>query len=304
MTAPERPSFIVVGPPRTGTSWLHKILEPYATLPSPSKETRFFDLHFHRGFDWYAWHFPRHRSGPMGEVAPTYFGSPEARLRIAETLPGAKIVLIFRDPIERAVSLYRLKLAYGMLRCSFAEALREDEELINSGLYWTHLCGWRDCFPDEQLLVMIYDDLASNPQKFANRVAAFVGLPPIELSQAQVRRVYSSERMNQPRSYLATSTATAFANWCKARHLDHLVASVRESALIKLFLGGGKSLPSVDSETLDVLSDRFRPEVKALASHLGRRLESWNSIRMPHEDRAQDEENGARSLVGTKYSAF
>jgi Sulfotransferase domain len=302
MVAIQKPSFIVVGPPRTGTSWLHKVLEPHATLPSPSKETRFFDLHFYRGFDWYAWHFPRHRRGPMGEIAPTYFASPEARQRIAETIPQAKIVCIFRNPVERAVSLYRLKLAYGMYRWSFKEALCKDQELINSGLYWTHLSAWRECFPDKQLLVMIYDDLARDPQAFFGRIATFIGLPDITISKSQLDRVYSSERMTRPRSYLATRTATAFADWCKSRRLDHLVASVRESALIRLFLGGGESLPHLPPETLHELTDVFRPEVEALESHIGRDLEHWKSERMQQELRASVEGFAARRVAGCSAS--
>jgi hypothetical protein len=165
----------------------------------------------------------------MGEIAPTYFASMETRGRIAETLPGAKIIFIFRNPVERAVSLYRLKCAYGMFRWSFDEALRKDPELINSGLYWSHLCGWQKCFPDEQLLVSFYDDLVSDPQAFVNRITDFIGLPPITVSQSQLQREYSSQPMTRPRSYLATRAATRFANWCKSRHLDHLVASVRVS---------------------------------------------------------------------------
>jgi hypothetical protein len=303
MIKTEKPSFVVVGPPRTGTSWLHKVLEPYASLPSPSKETRYFDLHYHRGFEWYAWHFPRHRKGPMGEIAPTYFGSPEARQRIAETIPQAKIVCIFRNPVERAVSLYRLKLAYGMYRWTFAEALYKDPELINSGLYWTHLSGWRESFPDEQLLVMIYDDLATDAQAFFNRITDFIGISAIAISQAQLKRVFSSERMTRPRSYLATRTATAFADWCKSRRLDHLVASVRESALIKLFLGGGESLPHLPPETLHDLTNIFRPEVEALESHLGRNLEHWKSERMQRELRASVEGFTASRIAGTEFSA-
>jgi hypothetical protein len=303
MIETEKPSFIVVGPPRTGTSWLHKVLEPHATLPSPSKETRFFDLHFHRGFDWYAWHFPRQRRGPMGEIAPTYFASPEARQRIAETIPQAKIVCIFRNPVERAVSLYRLKLAYGMFRWSFAEALRNDPEMINSGLYWSNLCGWREYFPDEQLLVMIYDDLATDPQGFFGKIAAFIGLPGITISQSQLNRVYSSERMTRPRSYLATRTATAFADWCKSRRLDHLVASVRESAMIRLFLGGGESLPHLPPETLHELAVVFRPEVEALESYLGRNLDDWKTDGMQQEQPASVEGFAARRIGGTEFSA-
>jgi len=251
------------------------VLQQYATLPFPSKETRFFDLHFHRGFDWYSWHFPKQRRGPIGEVAPTYFASSEARERIAETLPDAKIVFVFRNPVERAVSLYRLKLAYGMYRWTFSEALVKDPELITSGLYGTHLSGWRERFPHQQLLVTVYDDLADNPQRFVDKIASFVGLPKITLSESQLKRVFSTERMTRPRSYVATRTATAFADWCKSRRLDHFVASVRESALIRLFLGGGDSLPQLPPATLGELAAMFRPEIEQLEAQLGRNLEHW-----------------------------
>src|ERR1700733_3309125 len=100
----ELPSFFVIGPPRTGTTWLHSVLGTRTHLPYPTKETRFFDRHFHRGLDWYRAHFPRTgESSPMGEVAPTYFASSEARQRIVETIPGAKAVCIFRNPVERVV---------------------------------------------------------------------------------------------------------------------------------------------------------------------------------------------------------
>jgi hypothetical protein len=239
----------------------------------------------------------------MGEIAPTYFASPEARQRIAETIPQAKIVCIFRNPVERAVSLYRLKLAYGMYRWTFPEALRNDPELINSGLYWTHLSGWRESFPDEQLLVMIYDDLAADPQAFFSRITAFIGLPDITMSPSQLNRVYSSERMTRPRSYLATRTATAFADWCKSRRLDHLVASVRESDLIRLFLGGGESLPQLPPETLRELTETFRNEVEALESHLGRDLEHWKSERMQQELRASVDGLPRGRIAGTEFSA-
>ena len=303
MTLSDKPSFIVVGPPRTGTSWLHKVLETHTTLPSPSKETRFFDLHFQRGFDWYSWHFPRTQCGPMGEIAPTYFASPEARQRIAESIPQAKIVFIFRNPVERAVSLYRLKLAYGMYRWNFADALRNDPELINSGLYWSNFSEWRQSFPDGQLLVMIYDDLARDPQAFVSKIAAFIGLGDVILPQSQLKRVFSTERMTRPRSYLATRTATAFADWCKSRRLDHLVASVRESALIKLFLGGGESLPHLPPETLQELGELFRPEVEALEGYLGRNLEHWKSGRIQREEQAPVETFATQRIPGTEYSA-
>jgi len=98
---PSLPSFFVVGPPRTGSSWLHEVLSPHALLPSPSKETRFFDTHFNRGLKWYSDHYTKSAERQrMGEVAPTYFASAAARERIAQTAPEAKIVCVFRNPVD------------------------------------------------------------------------------------------------------------------------------------------------------------------------------------------------------------
>src|ERR1700756_3557481 len=90
------PSFFVVGPPRTGTTWLHSVLGQCAWLSHPTKETRFFDKYFDRGLGWYTSHYKRANGGRVvGEVAPTYFASATARERIAKLIPVAKIVCTF-----------------------------------------------------------------------------------------------------------------------------------------------------------------------------------------------------------------
>jgi hypothetical protein len=278
MTENRLPSFIVVGPPRTGTSWLHKVLDRYAALPGPTKEPRFFDLHFERGLDWYRSHFPTlDEDRVMGEVAPTYFVSAEARHRMAQTIPDVKIVFIFRSPVERVVSLYRMKRAYGMIPWGFEEALDKDPELLESGMYFTQVEAWRKAFPDKQLLFTVYDDLRADPQSFINSVTAFIGLEPIKLDESALGKVYSSERMTLPRNYLATRTATRFANWCKARKLDGFVAHVRNSALIKLFLGGGQPLTDAPAAALHRVAAAFRPEIEGLEALMGRSLDAWKS---------------------------
>jgi hypothetical protein len=213
----------------------------------------------------------------MGEVAPTYFVSAAARQRIAATIPQAKIIFIFRNPVERVVSLYRLKRAYGMISWSLEEAIEKDPELIGSGMYSTELEAWRQAFPASQLLITLYDDLRSDPPSFINSITSFIGIPDIVLDESTLGRVYSSERMTQPRSYLATRAATAFADWCKARKLDHFVANVRNSFLINLFLGGGGPLSEASPATLGKLSETFLPEVIELETLLGRNLQTWKT---------------------------
>jgi LPS sulfotransferase NodH len=272
------PSFIVVGPPRTGTSWLHEVLSEHTDLPDPTKETRFFDLHFDRGLGWYLDHFSSAREGCLrGEVAPTYFRSAAARDRIAQTIPGVKLVFIFRHPVQRLVSLYRLKRAYGRLSWNLDEALERDPELVESSLYATNLREWQSKFPREQLSINLYEDLSSNPQAFVDRLADFLGLSRFQLQESQLKQVYSTAKMTEPRNFFATRVATVVADWCKARRLDHVVAGVKNSHLIKLFLGGGEPFPDIPLETLKKIRTQMLCEIEELEEILGRDLSHWKS---------------------------
>jgi hypothetical protein len=137
------------------------------------------------------------------------------------------------------------------------------------------LAEWRRAFPDEQLLITFYDDLRSDPQEFINNITAFIGIRSFTLSDSLRGHVYSSDRMTQPRNYLATRTATVFAEWCKARKLDKVVATARNSPLIKLLIGGGKPLSDASPLALERLAELFRPEVEGLETQLGRALNAW-----------------------------
>ena len=121
-------------------------------------------------------------------------------------------------------------------------------------------------FSDEQILVTVYDDLSNDPQQFIHSITKFIGIPPITLDESMLTPVYSSERMTKPRSYLATKTATVLADWCKARRLDQLVDSVKNSRFIDLFLGGGEQLPETPPLALKRLSEKFLPEVEGIES--------------------------------------
>src|SRR5438270_10923417 len=132
---------------------------------------------------WYLRHFNVSSDRQiMGEVAPTYFASTDARERIAQVAPSAKIVCIFRNPVERVLSLYRLKRAYGMSRWNFEEAVFKDAELVESGRYATHLKAWRATFGKDRVIAMVYDDLRRDPQGYVNKISEFIGIPRFALS--------------------------------------------------------------------------------------------------------------------------
>ena len=272
------PSFFIAGPPRTGTTWLHAVLRRHASLPSPTKETRFFDLNFHRGLPWYLDRFPAPASGrPPGEVAPTYFASAEACERMASVVPEAKIVFIFRHPVDRVVSLYRLKRAYGLIRCDLETALERDPELVGSARYASGLARWRSRFSASQLFTPLYDDLAASPQGFVDQLAAFVGIPRFVLRPEELTQVAATTQLSEPRCSLATRAATATASWCKAHSLDRVVAGVRSSRLMTYFVGGGAPFSQIPAPTLQKVLSLVLPEIDRLEAMLGRDLSAWKT---------------------------
>jgi hypothetical protein len=269
------PSFFVIGPPRTGTSWLHTVLSKAAWLSNPTKETRFFDKHFHRGLDWYRSHYRRAPADRrIGEVAPTYFASSEARERIARVIPQAKIVCTFRNPVDRVLSLYRLKRAYGLIPWNFEDALERDPELMESSRYGSHLGAWQRTL-GSQVLATIFDDMQRDPQSYLDTLVDFVGIPRMKLAPAQAGRVLASEGMTQPRSYRWTRGAAVLADWSKAHRLDTVVARAKHMGFMKLFLGGGPAFPELSFSERLKLHERFRPEVEKLEAILNRDLTAW-----------------------------
>ncbi|MFZ0734566.1 MAG: sulfotransferase [Candidatus Sulfotelmatobacter sp.] len=270
------PSFFIIGPPRTGTTWLHTVLSQRAWLADPTKETRFFDKHFDRGLEWYRSHYRKATDErAIGEIAPTYFSSQQARERIAQLIPHAKIICTFRDPADRVISLYRLKRAYGFIRWTLEEALERDPELIESSRYASHLKEWKKALGESQVLAMLHEDIERDAQLFLDTLASFIGISRVKLVPAQSRRVFSSDELSEPRNYYWTRGAMVLSEWAKAQRLDSVVAFAKRMGAVKLFVGGGAGFQKVTYSERIKLRKLFRSEVEALEAMLGRDLSGW-----------------------------
>ena len=179
------PSFICVGPGRTGTTWLHAALTGHAGLPHRVKETRFFGQYYHKGIEWYAEHF-RHcdPSRPIGEACP-YFATEGARERIAEHIPDCKIIVILRDPVERSYSQYRMLRRMGLAHGSFEREIHHPR-IVETNRYAFHLQRWTELFGAENVKVLLFDELKNAPQRFLDQVCDFVELPRIGMETVKI----------------------------------------------------------------------------------------------------------------------
>src|SRR5947209_13351977 len=142
VTSPLRllPDFLIIGAQRGGTTSLYHYLRAHPAVHSSAvKDTHFFDKKFHKGVSWYRAHFPtrfekayarrfRHQDFVTGEASPSYLFHPHAPSRTARLLPHVKLIVLLRNPIDRAFSQYYHALALGHEKLSFEEALEREQE--------------------------------------------------------------------------------------------------------------------------------------------------------------------------------
>jgi hypothetical protein len=126
------PGFVLAGAQRCGTTSLFRALldHPAIVQPVHHKGVNYFDVNYAEGWAWYQAHFPVRSMASMrtrhaGEDAVTFDASgyyiyhPHAAARIAQDLPDAKVLVMLRDPVERAFSAYRHEFARGYETESF-----------------------------------------------------------------------------------------------------------------------------------------------------------------------------------------
>jgi hypothetical protein len=197
------PSFLIVGAAKAGTTSLHEYLCEHPRVSTPlRKEIHYFDFSYGRGEPWYRAHFDRPRSAGeiSGESTPYYLFHPLVPERVARDLPDVKLIVLLRDPIDRAFSQHNHEVSSGYETLPFGEAcereaerLRGEEERMrrepgyssfshqhNSYLarsrYAEQLERWYGHFDRDRFLVLGAEELFADPAATLARTQEFLGL--------------------------------------------------------------------------------------------------------------------------------
>jgi hypothetical protein len=270
------PNFIAVGVGRSGTTWLHRILAGHVGLPFRIKETDFFFRNYSKGIDWYESFF-RHCVAhlPIAEICPTYFSSAQARERISMHIPDCKIICTFREPVERAYSHYKLMRHNVWTRVSFEEAIGKYREIIEMNRYAFHLNAWQETFGKENVLICLYDDLETDPQRYLDDVCKFIGIPriPIDGSPAATERVNSFT--HAPHNRRLAQNARHARDWLNAHRAFSVVKLLDRAGVWQFCSGGGEAFAPLEPEVEARLKQQFLPEVEALEHLIDRDLSKW-----------------------------
>lgn len=252
--------FIGAGPQRTGSSWLDAMLRqhPQVALPRHTKETFFWDKRFGKGTAWYARRFPPRAPGVRcGEIAPTLFPSEAARQRIARENPGCRIILLLRDPVERALSHYRHELALGLQRPPLPEAVRRDPRIVEASRYSVHIPEWQRIFGPERVRCLDQASLRLEGRRSLARICRFLGIDP-GFPFEEVPPLSGSVRVKRPRLARATYS---MASCLRSAGADRVVSVAKR--FVPRFVYWESAAPGGPSAPDDVafLEERLAEEI-------------------------------------------
>jgi len=178
--------------------------------PAFAKEVHYFDLNFRRGDNWYRSHFPlqmrKSRTYITGEASPYYLFHPHAPRRSSAVVPDAKLVVLLRNPVDRAYSHYqhqvkRVIKGQAPETLPFEEAIEVEERILpgevskmlqneyyassthrarsylSRGIYIDQLLVWSRFFPRKRMLIAKSEDLFSDTTNVLERVLDFLEIP-------------------------------------------------------------------------------------------------------------------------------
>ncbi len=184
------PGILLIGGMRCGSTSLFRHLGRHPDVhESATKEPRFFNHHFERGWAWYEQRLGAPAGGAVVlEATPSYLASPVALERIAEELPAAHLIVSLRDPVDRAYSHYWMKVARESEQRSFVEAVdadlvdgRSDEQTpyLHAGRYGPQLRRLYELVPRDRVHVVVFEEYRREPARVGHDLVASLGLQPV-----------------------------------------------------------------------------------------------------------------------------
>jgi hypothetical protein len=265
---------LAVGPQKTATTWLDAALRlhPQVELPAPMKETFFFDRHFDRGWSWYEECFRGASTALRGEIGASYFSSAEALSRIKESIPGVKIIMTLRDPVDRAYSHFKHHHRKGRVGSSFWESTRQQPDILESSRYFVWGPKWVELAGTGHYHLILQDDVETSPQRVWRELCGFLEIDQIPMPAVGNERVYEG---GASRSRALALLLSSSAHLAQGLGLHQLVAWARKSPL-KAVMSGGKPPPPLSPSDREKLRDYFRDDVAWVEEQCQRKLVNWS----------------------------
>jgi hypothetical protein len=300
------PNFFIVGAARSGTTSLDRYLDQHPEIYlSPRKEMHFFAANY----------FPRTGPGDerlnkrvifeanqytqifaeangakaVGESSVFYLCLPGTADRIAEAVPNAKIIIVLREPVDRAYSAYLHLVRDGREHLEFEEALSQEEKRKQQGfepmwwykevsLYYQQVKQYLDVFGRQNVKVLVYDELFAYPDRVLRDVFAFLAVSEDVTINTSVRYNVAGVPKSRKLYTLLDNFMTkpgALGERIKSL-LPMQLRAASANKLMAMMLDSSSVNPQIDRQ----LRDYFTEDVGKLEELLHKELLSWHYQRL------------------------
>ncbi len=224
-----KPNFLIVGAPKSGTTSLYQYLQQHKDIFMPqNKEPRFFcnypthlfefgTKQYHPDIitnedDYLALFEEAKHDSICGEASSDYLACDGAANRIYQWNKDMKIVILLRNPIERAYSEYQHSIAAKFQDLSFYESLRMEKERaiklydpiyshVKRGHYWESVSLYLELFGTDNVKIILFEEFVNSTLRVVESVLTFLNLEPMKLD---VTQHFNASTLNKEAMYSLT----------------------------------------------------------------------------------------------------
>jgi hypothetical protein len=296
------PNFIVVGAAKSGTTSLYYYLKQHPEIyMSPIKEPLFFSfinkkVDFKGPFDreknesiiteieeYKALYKGVKNEKAIGECSPCYLYFQNSVTNIKKLIPECKIIIVLRNPIERAYSQYIQLVMLGQETLTFEKALKKQEErkklnwrwnyfFVEQGFYYNQVKRYLDEFGLDKVSIYLFEELIEDPKHLMQNIYKFLSVDKSFIPKT--KKIYNRSGLPKNRIIDQFLRETHFI-----KEITRPITSKKMREKIYEFFSNVnynyKKKPEIKKETRKYLSNIYRNDCLRLQNLINRDLHDW-----------------------------
>ena len=236
----------------------------------------------------------------VGIKRPNYYAKPEVPERLYNYCPDAKLILVLRNPVERAISAYFHHIKSGLMPVEdleqgmskiingeYQKTYKIAQEIIDFGFYHKHLLGYLNYFDRSQIHISFFEDFRQNSLEAITNIFKFLEIEqdcvPESLNRLAKEGVYSLPRLkflNLRNQLLYTYNEDKTRLFVKnqnvvERVIAQLIAQFDSMVMSKIWTS---DKPKLNSNLNKSLVEIYQNDIDGLSRLIGRDLENWKQF--------------------------
>lgn len=298
------PTFVIIGAQKAASTFLLACLRqhPEAWLPAEEQPAFRDPLYCVQSVSDLAALYTGRQERRLGLKCPDYLGRPEVPARLHRDLDEPQLIVVLRNPVQRALSAYYWRMRWGLipiappeegLRCiirgDYSDKDPSADEILTWGLYHQHLSRYLTFFPRRKILILFDEDIKRQPEAVMRETSEFLGIEK-DVLLTRLRGadrnsgIYSLQRLRflqrRNKYILRWDASGTYASIPRPSSLGQRLYSDTLAAVDQLFLSAicSNKRPALSLDLSAMLWEYYDSDVCALRQLVDRNLYDWTRL--------------------------